>query len=119
MKLLLFRTLLSLLLILSLCYCDSTVSGGKTGILAPEPHQPDILKDVTYSIDCYKGVTCNNPTYNSGAVTLGETLFMTCIWSCGNYKGNNRYDVFLEFEKPKNDCWRLGLESLSPNGKCK
>jgi hypothetical protein len=119
MKLLSFKIPLLLLLTLSLCYCSSTDSGGNIRPLAPEPHQPDILKDVTYSIDCGKGVTCNNPTYISDVFTAGQTKLMTCLWSCGNYKGNNRYDVFLSFEKPNNECWRLESESLSKDGHCR
>jgi hypothetical protein len=118
MKVLLFKTFLMLLLIKSLYSCDMSNSGmgGVGGDYSPPPS--DIPKDVSYSVDCEKGPWCNDPSAISTSENNNVKQY-NCAWYCGNYKGNNRYEIRLYFHKRPNECWEFGAETVSKDGRCK
>ena len=113
----LFKIFFMLLLIKSLYSCDMSNSGmgGVGGGYNPPPS--DIPKDVSYSVDCEKGPICNNPSRVSSS-EYNNIKQIICVWFCGNYKGNNRFEITLYFHKRPNECWEHGSELLSRSGRC-
>lgn len=92
--------------------CVSTGSGGSSGYSQ---------KDVQYTVDC-SAATCTNPDNQAtGETTSGSTTIYTktCMWFCGNYKGQTKKAVSLSFSKTGLGCWALLTETIVDSSICR
>jgi hypothetical protein len=100
-----------LLVLCLLLFTLSCSSGSSTGGANLAQYN---LVNVDYKIEA-SGVTCYNPSkFND--FSSGSYVKRNCTWFCGNYKGQSRIYVSLDFAK-NSSGWSVDHEFIS-NGIC-
>lgn len=100
---------LLIILYLLLISCSQSSSGGGNSLGSQYDQH-----EVSYNIGT-TGVTCTNQSYSS-TFTSGSYVSKTCIWYCGNYKGQTKIYVSLDFRQSSSG-WYLDHEYTS-SGLC-